>query len=83
MHLSVSPCGGPVQCAHWRGSLDAGLSQKPSDEWTLPLCFEHHRVQHSMGEPAFAKAYGLKLEAICRSFAKRSPVREIRERANV
>lgn len=30
-----------------------GLQEKPDDCWTLPLCGDHHRVQHEMTEKKF------------------------------
>lgn len=54
-----------TEAAHIRvGSINhekrpTGMSEKPSDKWTLPLCNEHHREQHSMAELAFWKQYGI------------------------
>lgn len=34
-----------------------GMGEKPDDIWALPLCGEHHREQHSMGEREFWKVH--------------------------
>ena len=57
--------GRPVEAAHIRtgsmlhGKREVGLSEKPDDRWTLPLCIPHHREQHSMNELAFYREYGV------------------------
>jgi len=57
-----------VQAAHIRagsgkhGKRDVGMREKPDDDWTLPLCEEHHLFghdsQHDMNELAFWKTVG-------------------------
>ncbi len=49
-------CGGiNTEAAHIRvgsinhGKRETGMSEKPSDKWTVPLCNEHHREQHDAG----------------------------------
>lgn len=42
-----------------------GKSEKPSDCWTIPLCGEHHREQHDMGEAAFWEKYGINPFVVC------------------
>ena len=39
--------------AHIRIGTDGGTSKKPSDKYVLPLCHEHHEMQHRMGEKSF------------------------------
>ena len=73
---------GQVQAAHVRTGTDAGLSAKPSDCWVVPLCFTHHQIQHQIGEAELERRCKIDLKALALSFAKRSPVKEIRERAN-
>jgi hypothetical protein len=46
---------------------------KPSDEWTISLCHEHHLEQHAIGEEAFEANYDLHLVELAREFARRSP----------
>lgn len=65
----------PVQVAHLRtGSLEhekrpTGMAEKPSDKWTLPLCFPHHNggkgSQHSMGELDFWAGLGINPFDLC------------------
>lgn len=48
-----------VEAAHIRYSDPdyqkplTGMGIKPSDEWVIPLCGAHHRLQHSMSEREF------------------------------
>lgn len=35
------------------GKKYTGMAEKPSDKWTVPLCNEHHREQHTMNEMKF------------------------------
>ena len=66
-----------IECAHVRIGADGGLSKKPSDFFTYPLCHYHHAEQHQVGEPAFEKRYrpyfpkGLRATAL--EYARRSP----------
>ncbi len=30
-----------------------GMGEKPHDRWTIPLCGEHHRLQHKQNENLF------------------------------
>lgn len=54
-----------VEAAHLRaGNLDygkksAGLQEKSSDQWALPLCGRHHRDQHKTNEVEFWRNYGI------------------------
>jgi hypothetical protein len=60
-------CGGiDTEAAHIRtgspdhGKRSTGLSEKPSDNWVVPLCNRHHREQHDHGnELRFWSAYGI------------------------
>jgi hypothetical protein len=58
------PCSGKVEAAHVRTGTDGGTGMKPSDSWAIPLCNEHHREQHQIGEPAFERKYGIKMKEI-------------------
>ena len=48
-----------VEAAHIRFSdrraakINPGVGQKPHDYWTVPLCSECHRTQHTMNEQDF------------------------------
>jgi hypothetical protein len=65
--LACCICGNDTatEAAHIRtaslanGKLHTGMSEKPSDKWSVPLCNKHHREQHSMSEMAFWKKYGI------------------------
>lgn len=51
-------CDVGVQAAHIRMNSAAhgkrqAMGQKPDDKWCLPLCDEHHREQHRVGELQF------------------------------
>jgi hypothetical protein len=40
------------------GKRKVGIGEKPHDKWTVPLCGNHHRMQHAWGERHFWKAVG-------------------------
>jgi hypothetical protein len=42
-----------VQAAHLRKGTDGGMGKKPSDCYTVPLCFKCHNLQHNKGEVTF------------------------------
>lgn len=55
-----------IEAAHLRaanqryGKRFTGMAEKPSDQWTTPLCADHHREQHSVGdEVAWWHSYGV------------------------
>lgn len=61
-------CGNPIEteAAHLRFSdarvvkLNAGVGAKADDFFCVPLCGQHHRLQHDMGdERKFWKRYGI------------------------
>jgi hypothetical protein len=53
--LPCLKCGAPEpsEAAHLRSGTDAGMGMKPGDNWTLPLCHQHHAEQHRIGEETF------------------------------
>ncbi len=60
-------CSSPfTEAAHLRmscrlaGKREVGMGEKPDDRWTLPLCSQHHREQHTMNESAFWINRGLR-----------------------
>jgi hypothetical protein len=63
----------PVECAHVRRGTDGAIALKPSDRWTVSLCWFHHREQHDIGEAAFEARHGLDLRSLATEFARRSP----------
>ena len=66
-------CGGRVEAAHVRTGTDGGMGMKPSDCWVIPLCTEHHREQHRIGEAAFEKKHRLNLKGSAEEMAGKSP----------
>jgi hypothetical protein len=59
-------CGGnDVDLAHVSyadarfGKFGRGKGQKEESIWTVPLCREHHDIQHSVGERTFWKGLGI------------------------
>ena len=68
-------CEGRIEAAHVRRNTDGGASVKPSDYWTIPLCSNHHRIQHNRGERAFEKDFGINMREIAQGLAKKSPHR--------
>ena len=75
-HCSVSGCRAlPIECAHVRRGTDGGTALKPSDRWSISLCADHHREQHTIGEATFEKKYGVDLVELAEAFADRSPSR--------
>jgi DNA recombination protein Rad52 len=44
-------CGrAPVHAHHLRFAQPRAMSNKVSDEWSVPLCFTHHRALHTVGD---------------------------------
>ncbi len=41
------------------GKRHTGGAEKPSDQWTVPLCGKHHREQHSASETDFWESQGI------------------------
>jgi len=76
----LDPCSGRMEAAHARTGTDGGTGFKPSDWWTLPLCFHHHEtVQTNIGEPAFEARYAIDMKAIARALWAKSPHRRKQE----
>lgn len=51
----------PCQAAHIRKGTGAGVSMKPSDVYTVPLCPDCHHYQHQVGEVTF---WGHKIDKV-------------------
>lgn len=66
-------CSGKIEAAHVRTGTDGGLSVKPSDTFTIPLCAEAHREQHQIGEPAFERKYQFKMLDTANKLSSISP----------
>lgn len=71
--VNNSDCSGRIEAAHVRSSGEGGTGLKPGDEWSVPLCAQHHYEQHQIGESRFELRYGLDLKRIAEGLAKRSP----------
>lgn len=60
-------CQNPIQteAAHIRygftraGKRPTGGAEKPDDDWTVPLCGDHHQTQHAEGELKFWGRIGI------------------------
>jgi hypothetical protein len=75
-HCCVRGCSErPVECAHIRHGTDGALGKKPSDRWTISLCWLHHREQHDLGEASFEEKHDLDLFSLAIEFTRRSPHR--------
>ncbi|WP_066795233.1 DUF968 domain-containing protein [Sphingomonas soli] len=46
-------CDGRIISAHVDYAGGKGMGTKVADRFCIPLCMEHHRVQHQHGWPAF------------------------------
>lgn len=68
-------CGGMPEAMHVRSSKDAGMGQKPGDQWTIPGCSLAHREQHQIGEPAFRKKYEIDMVGMAELLWVISPAR--------
>lgn len=84
---AVPGCVGlPIEAAHVRFGSGAGMGQKPSDWRVTPLCSEHHRQQHTAGEPSFWQAYQATtgqdvealIDALCNASPKAAEIRKVR-----
>lgn len=65
-------CRGPICSCHYRTAANSGTAIKPASWWTWPGCDRHHTEQHTIGQDAFEKKYGLDLSELCREFARLS-----------
>lgn len=79
--------GAPIEAAHVRILGGGGMGFKPADHDAAPLCSDHHRQQHTIGERTFwdtyAKASGQTVEQLIDAICKASPkAREIRDIRN-
>lgn len=66
---------GRIEACHVRTGTDGGTSLKPSDNFTLPLCALHHKIQHDIGEPAFERDYEIDMKQVAAALWQRSPHR--------
>lgn len=54
------------------GKRNTGGAEKPDDAWTVPLCGQHHREQHTKSEDAFWASYGINPYVLAMSLYLRS-----------
>lgn len=69
-------CSDRIEAAHVRVGTDGGMGVKPSDCFTVPLCSNHHRIQHDMGEGAFENRFGVKMRKSADELWLKSPHRQ-------
>lgn len=79
-----SACDGPVQAAHVRMGLAGGMALKPPHDRVVPLCEDHHRTQHTMGERPFWREVGIDPVELAAAFAANwhSPLQRLRRRVD-
>jgi len=63
----------PTEAAHVRLGTDGGMGMKPGDNWTIPLCSDHHREQHQIGEASFQERYQIESIPTAEKFWTNSP----------
>lgn len=71
----------PIEAAHVRCGTDGGTGMKPSDNWAISLCSDHHSQQHRIGEPEFERRHRIDMKALAREFFEKSPHRRKYPRA--
>jgi hypothetical protein len=59
-----------IELHHIRTAANSGIGMKPSDDWLVPLCFEHHQEGHRRGWRTFERTYDISLSAIARELAQ-------------
>jgi hypothetical protein len=50
-------CEGATEAAHFDSAGGKGMATKVSDEYIIPLCYRHHRIQHQIGWSTFQREY--------------------------
>ncbi|GAA3271363.1 DUF968 domain-containing protein [Sphingomonas yabuuchiae] len=66
--------GNKIEAAHVRRAANSGVSIKPSDAFTVPLCAACHRESHR-GEKTFEAKNKVDLMAIAQRLFRKSPHR--------
>ena len=81
---ACSACGSitAIECAHVRTGTDGGVGIKPGDQWTISLCADCHRAQHSLGESSFEDLHRIDMKALADAFLRASPHRSKLEMRN-
>ena len=71
---SVPGCTGrPIEVAHVRNGTNGGMGVKPTADWTISLCRDHHSEQHRIGEESFEARHEIDMKELARAFANASP----------
>jgi hypothetical protein len=73
--IASGGCGGKTEAAHCRTGTDGGMGVKPSDRYCIPLCADHHRRQHQVGESAFEAEHKISMRKIADALWAKSPHR--------
>jgi hypothetical protein len=73
--VNASDCSDRIEAAHVRTGTDGGMGVKPGDNWTIPLCSDHHHDQHQVGEAQFERYHSIDMKAIAQALWQRSPHR--------
>lgn len=74
LHCTLEPCGEAAHVRRQSGvhNKRGGIGKKPADKWAVPLCHEHHMLQHSVGELQFWYELGIEPLLVCEKlYAKR------------
>lgn len=58
--VASKECMGKIEAAHTPDPDSKGMGTKAADYGAVPLCTWHHRQQHDIGWPAFAKLHSIK-----------------------
>lgn len=65
--------GEAIHAHHVRNGTGAGTGLKPGDEWTVPICPQHHREIHQAGRKTFEDRYQVDLRETAIRLAAASP----------
>ena len=67
LYCGLEPAGEAAHVRRQSGvhNKRGGMGKKPADRWALPLCHEHHMLQHQIGELAFWYDVGLDPLLVC------------------
>lgn len=67
LHCGQDPAGDPAHVRMQSGAHGkrSGMGLTPADKWALPLCREHHELQHKIGEREFWDKLGISPLLLC------------------
>lgn len=75
-------CSGRIESAHVDYAGDKGMGTKVSDRFCVPLCEEHHRVQHQHGWQTFEGNFKINALEASKAYWNAWPGRVAWEREN-